>query len=780
MKKIFQKAMTVAGSAFLVGSSVALAAAASYPEPFTSNTAIVVGANAAPSDNIAASEIAGKLDAASAGSSMTATTIDGESYKLEKSSTKFHLGDTITAVVSTTADDDDLPTLLKDGVFIDDDNDEFDYTQKVTLKALQLKQFNDNDYADDEPTLGFSISAGSDVLDYTIDFSDEPLLADLATADLMLMGKNYYILSVSNDGSGNTILTLLDSASDTLLSEGESTTITAGSKSYTVSIDFVSSSEAKLTINGETTNSLAEGQTYKLSDGSYVGLKDILYSSKDTGISKVEFSIGSGKLVLTSGSDIELNEDSIPDLSVTITNTTTALQDITINWDAEDDLFITPTSSISMPAFEALSLSFTGINWPAEEEIEITDDGDESIKLSNFPLKDGEADINLLYATTGGAWAGLGTDATHQLRTSNTTSLTFDSDTDDYFVVSWTDGSDAESYLMRATNFKLDGSTNRTTFQYWSGTGFVDAQSDQKEGDTFSMGNVDLGVNTVNRVDHSVTINANNSNTDFHTLYSAEGLKVYLPFTASSNVTSSITYPGAISFGAIATGMNNATAFALVMHEEDKDDDKAAGDMINVTLGWNSQTTPEPSVTAYYTSNTDATSTELGNTDVYQDWTYSALATQILYDQGPDKRSLKLVYHGTEATADVYLTSSDAVVSEGGSAGVMTVLDTAVSTVAGKNLIVVGGSAINSVAAELLGGAYSEAKFTEMTGVGAGKFMIQSFDRAGKTALLVAGYNAADTTKAATYLVNNAVDTSTGKKYIGASATSAELVTETA
>jgi len=66
--------------------------------------------------------------------------------------------------------------------------------------------------------------------------------------------------------------------------------------------------------------------------------------------------------------------------------------------------------------------------------------------------------------------------------------------------------------------------------------------------------------------------------------------------------------------------------------------------------------------------------------------------------------------------------------------------------------IVIGGSCINSVAADLLGGAACEAAFTAKTGIKAGEALIRSFDKSGKVALLVAGYNAEDTTKAATYL----------------------------
>ncbi|MCK9570608.1 hypothetical protein M0R72_16790, partial [Candidatus Pacearchaeota archaeon] len=101
-----------------------------------------------------------------------------------------------------------------------------------------------------------------------------------------------------------------------------------------------------------------------------------------------------------------------------------------------------------------------------------------------------------------------------------------------------------------------------------------------------------------------------------------------------------------------------------------------------------------------------------------------------------------------------------------------------VSSVSSKNLIVVGGSCINSVAANLLGAACG-ADFTEKTGVGSGQFLIQSIASpysTGKIALVVAGFEAADTVNAATYLRTQTVDTTAGKKYKGSSATSAELM----
>ena len=83
--------------------------------------------------------------------------------------------------------------------------------------------------------------------------------------------------------------------------------------------------------------------------------------------------------------------------------------------------------------------------------------------------------------------------------------------------------------------------------------------------------------------------------------------------------------------------------------------------------------------------------------------------------------------------------------------GVVVVKDTEIASVATKNLIVVGGSCINSVAAKLLGVPVNTCgtAFTQATGIGAGQYIIEQYTspyNSEKVAVLVAGYNAADTT----------------------------------
>lgn len=140
--------------------------------------------------------------------------------------------------------------------------------------------------------------------------------------------------------------------------------------------------------------------------------------------------------------------------------------------------------------------------------------------------------------------------------------------------------------------------------------------------------------------------------------------------------------------------------------------------------------------------------------------------------------------------ADVYIGEDTSVVAPGTtgttgsttSIGSVLVKDTEVSSVGTKNLIVVGGSCINSAAATLVGGAYCGDAWTTATNVGAGEYLIKGYASntlSSKLAVLVAGYNAADTVSAATYLrtATTAVDTS--MHYKGTSSTSATVVTTT-
>jgi len=756
MKKLnFRKITALAGSLLMAGATLGLASAAAYPAPFvsggTANVAVVYGTGSGVSslDAVQAGNIQTDLSTYLSGSGGS-TVSGGDSYKFEKTSTKFHLGDNFTAI-RTSITDEQLTTLLSDGKYTDDDNDEFDYTQKITMGTAPLVLFEDSEYEDDVPTVGIKISSGTHVLNYSLTFSDTPEFRDLENTNLPLMGKEYYVLDNGTTiAEGSTKLTLLDSAESTILSEGESTTV----EGKEVSISYISSTEVKLMVDGETTNSLEEGETQKLSDGSYIGVKDILYDAKDTGISKLEFSIGSGKLILTDNSEVELNEETITGLTAHIVNDTSTsqkLSSITLIWNADDDLFITEDSAVTMPGFEAISLSYGGMTYPAEEEIKV-DVSNEVFTLTNFPLDDGAADIDLYYINeTSGNFSGYGKDSDDQLLISSIQSILFNDSAHQYFIASWNDTSDSASYLMRATNFKTETLVNKTTIQYMKDGTWTDAKTDAVPTDEVTLGDLILNVGVIDKNAKTVNLSGDSS-VQFDTLYTAEGLALTLGLESTVATT---TFAG-----------NNISSLPLVFTEEDRSGNLAAGGTFTVTLSAGGSTTKTASVTGV--TGLSGTSLEIENTDVYRQFEYSALATETLYDKGDsDAKKLNILYHGDEVAADVYITSPDATVTpgDGGAIGDIIVTDAEISSVATKNLIVVGGSCINSAAATLVGGAYCGAAWTEATGVGAGQFLIKGYASSSltsKMALLVAGYEAADTVNAATFLVNQKPDTSVG------------------
>src|SRR3989339_617816 len=585
MKINFRKISAVLASGIMTVSGAAFAAAANYPAPFiasgSADVAIVYGTGAGVSS----------------------------------------------------LDEDELPTLLADGKYIDNDNDEFDYTQKITVGSnVQLTMYEDDD---DQPVVGFKIPSGETVLTYLLTMADQPLIADLETSDMTLMGKDYYILDQTTSGS-NQVFTFLDSAVSTVLSEGE------------------------------VTNTLGASETYKLKDGSYIGIKDVLYSSKEGSVSKVEFSLGSGKSKITSGSEVQMNDNAVSGLTGTIANTTTQLTSISLVWVADDDLFITEDSEIIMPGFGAVKLSYGGLNYPAEETIEVKQGSETYATLNDFPLKDTEEDIHFLYSTTAGAFVGIGKDSNELLATAASGSnITFDADDTKYFIASWSDSSDAESYVMQFTNFITEGTDEKADLQYLKDGAWVDKKTGVKNADTVSIGNVDLYIHNVSNVQNDVIVGNNSVNTNFNTLYSKEGMKVFLPYLAANTSVA----PGAFNATALGAGGqvgHNATSFYLTMVEEDKSENKASGDTINLTIGWDSSTTAEVEVSAYSTTNTDGASKEIESTDVFRDFTYSELATELLWNKPTSgQKSIKVMYHGDEVAADVYITSPTVSVSTG-------------------------------------------------------------------------------------------------------------------
>ncbi len=796
---MFRKAVSVAGSLALLGSTVGIAAAVAYPAPFNAgNSAVVYGADAAESDMVAATTIQSDINAALVSDGSGSTTVEGgESYKLEKTNEALNHGEALQTNVLSDGklDKDEFPDLLADGIFEGVSDTEYDYNQKIYLANEQTELIVNNDLDDREPTLGIMYADEGNVLTYNLTFEDALNMSDLASKDMSILGKDYYVLSSDAD-----TITLLDTASSVVIQEGDSATVVVGGVSYDVSASIYSDG-AVFTVNGVTSDQLTDGGYDKLTelstgdDDVYVVAKDVRYSSKDTGISEVEFSIGAGKIVLDSGKTVQLNNNNVDGLSA---NISTGL--VSLTWAADDDQFLTGDSGeLTIPLFGAVKLVYGGINFPETTESTELISSENYITLDT-EIKDGSLSLPIIYrSSTSANFTGTGEDA-NNLFTANSTggsssfNLTLVEDQDTSFVVTYIKNDEGYSYAFKVSS--------------------VDATSDDEPtleldnlvpgGEDFTGSNkieglnedIDLGDITITFVANDTTENATitvSTSVSGGLVYSdrlvtAEGLQVMLPvynFVDVANVSANVSAADACaSQGATATidavKYNDSTTkayattycdatWSMNISEENKDNDVAQGSAFQATIS-------SGDADGVHVSDSSLTERELqSNDDMYVAYMESQLASKVEMDKSGDTNTFVVKYNGEEVTVDLTVASADATVSSSES-GVAIVKDSA--SVSGKNVVVVGGSAINAIAAELIGDVRGPA-FTEATGVAAGEFLIETFDYNGALAMVVAGYDAADTTKAATYVANtdDEITVEAGMKYTGSSATEATLVT---
>jgi hypothetical protein len=468
------------------------------------------------------------------------------------------------------------------------------------------------------------------------------------------------------------------------------------------------------------------------------------------------------------GEEVELNNQQVSDISDSvlnayITNSSAEIESIVLEWNIDDDAWIAPGSDLVLPGFETIKLSMGGFITPAEEITSIDgSDGGESIKLST-EVTDGDISLNLLYSNASeSGFAGLGKDSTSKLVTSSTSDLIFNMSQDDWFVASWISGDDSQSYVLEITEIDdSDPDKNTTTIE--SVASGSNEGIELEIGETKEIGDISFKLNSaVENTDMiNITVSATAGNVYLDKLITNEGLKIQLPIV----VTAATAGDGNININATY----NPTTFTMNFTEETEDGDVNLGSSFTAVLGF----TSDNEVQVNSVSVTDYESED--GSDVFIGYVSSALATRTEFDSAGDPDSLDIEYHGAESYGEVYVSETGAALVAEGGTKILPVKDS--EAPAAKNLVVVGGSCVNSVAATLLGGALCGADFEAKTGVGAGSFLIETFARdGGAVATLVAGYNAEDTTNAAKYLTTQTVDTTVGKKYKGTTATTATLV----
>lgn len=865
----FKKIASAASSLAMVGSTVALAAAANYPMPFVSGSsadvAIVVGDNAS-ADLTAAAALSADLSTtfvANGGSTpTTTTTTTGEVFPLFTSSTELYLNSSLNAARNIITDDD-LPTVLADGDI--SGNVDADYTQTINLNGANRILFGQEPSSDDDPTvyLDMGTTAATHLYNATVIFDRAVNFTHVDTQGetLMLFGKEW---TVGADTTG-TELVLYKSSEKVLLSLGgtsptPSRTVDVDGETFTV--ELVSGSDSDATIRVTDSSGQSESREVDEDESKKINGVEIALTTVDEsealGQVTAEVTVASDKIVLVDGSEVRYgtDEDPIDGTQVDFTGTVPDMTQLIVEvyaQDSDEDAIVAGQSFLD-PVFGSFKVDFASLNSDLDD-----DTSRETISVDYS----GNDQMNVEFTNHNGDTKSLA-----WLDNSSTSRLAYGEDPRDTYVV-------YEMGRINKTNYVVVGNQDegylvelRTVSNSTAGNGYSEDRVEFQ--DVFDSGNVyeatitaeGVGTVTIGGKTYSVTYIDDRSVSDdewvrlnypdsssgsyifYPTIETSEGGKIgfYEPLTinltdidgAGTDVTglvfpdgddyaSTITVdlaptghaPRIFSINSVTLGnTTNTTSVtagtltynftyntadqvtiylndqrtttaitrpALYFFEEEEDgtDNENALVVITEGAGTDGDGIGVSTVVSSSGMNGQASYTQLdSNNDQSQLLTLrGSLVT--LDDAESDQKTAMISYPDEQVQAMIYLAEGEAVLGGGNSGALGDIVYDAseVSSVSNRNLIVLGGSCINTVAAQLLGSSspLCGAAFTSETQVGTGSFLIQSFEspwNSNKVALLVAGYEAEDTINAANALKSNTVDTTVGKKYTGTTATS--------
>jgi hypothetical protein len=721
------------------------------------NTVIAVGKTAQTSDVLGAIDIAAALQAAAVspialdGSAAIAPTITS-GVKVEKSGNKFNYADDIDTVLESTAlDDSDLPDMLGDGKIDESEgakSNKEDFSQTLTFSSgtAVFNLYQDDDLA--EMGGDYLFLDSTQLYSYTfefdsaVNFDTSAVSADWSGAKVEIQGNVYTITDASVDGNG-----LLD---ELTLVSGDSTVWLVQDQPYTigghtVTVVDVSNSEDKCGVNVDgVTVWVTSGSTEDFGDLS-IGVLDVVavYTEKydaDT----CEISVGSNELLLKEGDQVEVNGEVLDGSEVTFDSAEGTWTGFTITYSVGDEdsgvnsdqIYLAEGDSWSDPVFGNFKVQFAGTS-AKTEMIELARKGSDK---AEFTFKNSESDnikVPYIYQGTGNDMM-LGDDEVTGvllLPGQNRTDVAPGgaADPEGTLLLYTTTGGEVRVLEVDKVYGTTGANANKVTIKDWN-TG--DTLADKK---TFLPG-----------VENSTIISLGSLGSVNLTLVSGSSGTVVFNWDASYGAGWPETmYEAKLNFtnGNVTLLEANADEKALSTLQFGITYDSGNDDRVEL------QTPSEigaGSILAQVDKTSDNSDDQIGVTP---------RGTMIEWDTD-NQDKVTVVYPDEEVYANVFVAPHSASVV-GGASGVssaekvnpfsvgLAVLDEDAESM-NKNMIVVGGPCVNTVAAGLMGNPASCAE-----GFEAGKAMLKYFDRSGKVALLVAGYDAEDTLGAAYVLADS-------------------------
>ena len=416
IKKIKESSKAVAGTALLVGATLAGGAAfataqsgssgsgsmtlGDYPSPFigedgTVDSTIVMGENAKATDVVAASNIAGQLgnDAFTTESVSAGSGGAGGSYSatggvtLDTANDNIFFGQGLTEVRDTLTDEQ-LETLGT--TTFQDDGGEDTEIEYYLYPGTQNVQFGKPEDRSDQDPITY-ISNPSDVgtgdgeylfqlqanFEDNLDFTSD----DVQDEEIELFGNTY---TVSTDSTADELV-LYGGQETVSVESGSSTTVSVEGEEVTIEVVAVTSSNpgtAAFRVNGELRQE-DEDQEFTV-NGQEIRLQDVIQTSSESSQGVVTFAIGSQEISIdpSGGAIQDADDDDIDGSYAEIQGANaSAASGLNVYVGAQNDNeeYVMAGDSYSHPAFPSYTFRFGGLSPDAQS----ADEGVTSFEFSS-------------------------------------------------------------------------------------------------------------------------------------------------------------------------------------------------------------------------------------------------------------------------------------------------------------------------------------------------------------------------------------------------------------
>jgi len=799
----FKKIMSILGGALLIGATIGgaqvLTSYTSGSLKNVSSPSIVYGQNAAPTDYTGATDILTALNSTSSITVLNQSNITGEAKKVETSSQPLYFGDLMNSTKATFTKDQ-LPTVLADGSISDSDGKDYDYNLRINVPNARVIYGETPDNLE-PPIIYADFNSPNIRYDMRIVFPTAVDPSKLDGEQITLFGKTYTFSSNTADLTTSSV-TMFENSQTLRIPDGND--VTNNGHTYHVAVE--STTEAIVYVDGVSKN-VKEGFSGKI-NGVDVYVREIFGPNYvSSGQQRyVDIYLNADSLKLENGQEVKKAGNDISGTKTQFVLSGGKISEIKISvvpYQLDNEIrYLKQEGSFVDPVFNSVKFYLDGIIPPLTDserdylELGATREDQIGITFTNRLDKKYELDVlgpsstmldanyAPMYNSTCTTWNWHWVDhITQQQVWNDTTNMT---DTVNITTpVNETYCATLGTYTYNATELRVSSDASlivETNKEILEGDYFVTTSGEYSQ--IWKVDNIRndykvdirdaMGGDAIKLSMGSIGGTASLSLADGSsaTLQLVNGTSIVLQDKASNYL---YTYKGA----KIVLPIDNSGAIQIVEETPYNGGDfhSVTGALLGNSLITNWQYKNGRSGrdmflsgTNYGANNLDYWNGNVGDNDIYTITKYGTFIKQI----GDDDKELDIYYPESAVKSNFYMGEINSITSTTTTTnGTDLVLaqDAEMANYQSRNIIVVGGSCINAVAAGLLG--YERPvcgeEFANATGVTAGHYLIQAFDNPwtpGKIAVLVAGYNAEDTTRAVSDILTNPINLTVGSKKI--------------